>query len=64
MVFVFDFDGTLHDTARLYGQAVRSALAALPSDFSPQRSCTDEALSRYLGMTAQKMWEDFILKIT
>ena len=60
MVFVFDFDGTLHDTARLYGQAVRSALAVLPSDFSPRRSCTDGALSRYLGMTAQQMWEDFI----
>ena len=60
MVFVFDFDGTLHDTARLYGQAVRSALAALPSGFAPRRPCTDEALSGYLGMTAQQMWEDFI----
>ncbi|MBR7056212.1 MAG: HAD family hydrolase [Oscillospiraceae bacterium] len=61
MTLIFDYDGTLHDTAAPYGVAVREAAAWLTEQgCPPERELTDAALSRYLGMTAQEMWTDFM----
>ncbi len=61
MILVFDFDGTLHDTAALYGRAVRSVLPELEKDgYAVPKECSDRDLSKYLGMTGQQMWEDFM----
>lgn len=58
---IFDYDGTLHDTARLYGKAFRKAYAYLVSEGkAPQREYTDEETSIYLGMSAPDMWEAFM----
>lgn len=57
---IFDWDGTLHETATLYGASVRFAIDYLISKgYTPQKPQTDEYLSRYLGMTAAQMWADF-----
>ena len=61
MTLIFDYDGTLHDTAAPYGAAVREVAAWLSAQgCPPQRDLTDAALSRYLGMTAPEMWADFM----
>lgn len=61
MTLVFDYDGTLHDTAAPYGVAVREAAAWLAAQgCPPRRELTDAALTRYLGMTAPEMWADFM----
>lgn len=61
MVLIFDYDGTLHDTAALYGHAVRSVLGELEKDgYVSEKECSDQSLSKYLGMTARVMWEDFM----
>lgn len=61
MTLIFDYDGTLHDTAAPYGVAVREAAAWLTEQgCPPERELTDAALSRYLGMTAPEMWADFM----
>lgn len=60
MILIFDYDGTLHDTARLYGHAVRFVLRELAPAYTSDKECSDKALSKYLGMTARQMWEDFM----
>ena len=61
MTILFDFDGTLHNTRRLYGQAFRCAYAMLVREgFAPEKTYTDEEVSIYLGMTAPDMWNTFM----
>lgn len=61
MVLIFDYDGTIHDTACIYGHAVRSVLAELAqAGFTSEKECSDKSLSAYLGMTPRQMWEDFM----
>lgn len=57
---IFDWDGTLHETATLYGASVRYAIDFLTQKgFTPDKPQTDEYLSKYLGMTAAQMWVDY-----
>ncbi len=61
---IFDWDGTLHNTERLYGAALRKTIRWLqsggytvpgnPSDLS------DARFRRYLGVNARDMWNDFL----
>ncbi len=61
MLLVFDYDGTLHDTARLYGSAVRKAYSQLvKAGYAQERFYSDQQLSKYLGMTPGEMWADFM----
>lgn len=58
---VFDWDGTLHDTARLYGRAFRRAYRWLVDQgYAPEREYTDQEVSIYLGMNAPDMWNRFM----
>ncbi|MGN1001552.1 MAG: HAD family hydrolase, partial [Oscillospiraceae bacterium] len=58
---IFDWDGTLHDTAHLYGCAFRSAYAWLVSEgYARPRAYSDAEVSVYLGMTARDMWDSFM----
>ena len=57
---IFDYDGTIHNTKHLYGEAFRSAYSYLVSiGMAPEREYTDEETSIYLGMTKLEMWETF-----
>lgn len=61
MVLVFDYDGTLHDTASLYACAVRKTYRQLAEKgFAEYRYFSDTELSGYLGMTPDEMWHDFM----
>ncbi|MBR3103541.1 MAG: HAD hydrolase-like protein [Lachnospiraceae bacterium] len=57
---IFDYDGTIHNTKHLYGEAFRSAYAYLVEHkLAPERAYTDDETSIYLGMTKHEMWETF-----
>lgn len=61
MVIIFDYDGTCYETLGLYGNAVRRAEKWVNSQgyFAAYHS-EDYNLKKYLGMTAEDMWEDFL----
>ncbi|MBR5430386.1 MAG: HAD family hydrolase [Firmicutes bacterium] len=61
MALIFDFDGTLHNTAHLYGCAFRKAYAWLVEQGqAPAREYTDEEVSVWLGVSAPDMWKSFM----
>lgn len=58
---IFDWDGTLHDTKALYGRSFRRGYAWLTDQgYASARTCTDEELAAYLGMSAPDMWNAFM----
>lgn len=61
MTLVFDYDGTLHNTKHIYGCAFRKAYSMLVDEgYAEQRKYTDEDVSKYLGVNAPDMWNDFM----
>lgn len=61
MTLVFDWDGTLHNTLRLYGRAFRATYRELVrSGYAPVRDYSDWEVSTYLGMNAADMWNAFM----
>lgn len=57
---VFDYDGTLHETMRIYGPAFRMNYKILVSKrLMPERSFTDEEISHWLGFSPIDMWNTF-----
>lgn len=61
MTLIFDYDGTIHDTAKLYGTAVREVYAWLvDKGYAEPKSFSDSDLNIYLGMTAAEMWNSFM----
>ena len=58
---IFDWDGTLHNTARLYGCAFRAAYEFLVQEGqAPKHVYCDEDVSCYLGMNPPDMWSTFM----
>ncbi len=61
MVIVFDYDGTLHDTTRLYGNAFRAAYADLVKEgHAPEHYYSDSCMAQYLGLAPPVMWNTFM----
>lgn len=61
MTLIFDYDGTVHNTAHLYGCAFRKAYERLVADgYAEEHYYSDEDMSKYLGMNAEEMWHDFM----
>lgn len=61
MVLVFDYDGTIHDTKRLYGSAFRDAYDGLvKAGYAAERYYSDDYMARYLGMSPPDMWRAFM----
>ena len=57
---IFDYDGTLHETMRIYGPAFRKNYALLVSrGLAAPREFTDAEISYWLGFTAGDMWNRF-----
>lgn len=59
-VIVFDYDGTLHETMRIYGPAFRKNYARLVSEgLMPEREIGDDEIAGWLGYTSSDMWNAF-----
>lgn len=60
MTLIFDFDGTLHQTARIYVPAFRAAQKALAAAGWPTRDYTDAEATAFVGMNLPDMWQRFL----
>ena len=57
---LFDFDGTLHNTIRIYAPAFRKAYAYLADKgLAVFREWPDKQISRWLGYSSKDMWNSF-----
>lgn len=57
----FDYDGTLHDTMRIYGPALREACAWLREEgWNAPEQLEDKQISCWLGHTVADMWAGFM----
>ena len=55
---VFDFDGTLHDTMRIYPAAFAEGYRLLVErGLAPARTFTRDEAARNIGLTAREAWE-------
>ena len=62
---VFDYDGTLHETLRIYAPAFRENYAYMVSaGLLPAREITDGEIASWLGYTAGDMWREFAPGLT
>ena len=56
----FDYDGTLHDSMRVYGPAFRKGVAWLEKEgYLAHQEYDDEWISHWLGWTTSDMWQTF-----
>ena len=57
---IFDYDGTLHDSIKIYKPAFEKAHEYLISKgLSTQRVYSESEISKWLGFTAKEMWNLF-----
>lgn len=57
----FDYDGTLHDSMKIYGPAFKKAYSYLVENkFAELKEWADEEISHWLGYNSQEMWEIFM----
>ena len=57
---IFDYDGTLHETMRIYGPAFRKNYEFLAAQgLMPARQFEDAEISEWLGYPAGDMWRRF-----
>lgn len=62
---IFDYDGTLHNTAKIYVPAFRKAYEFLTSQgMVKDRTFTDEEISSWLGYSPKDMWTTFLPDLT
>lgn len=54
----FDYDGTLHNSIKIYGPAFRKTYTYLVEQgFVDQRDWSDREISYWLGFNPQEMWK-------
>ncbi|WMJ88522.1 HAD family hydrolase [Anaerocolumna sp. MB42-C2] len=59
--FLFDYDGTLHNSIKIYAPAFRTAYTYLiENGFADSKEFTDQEISYWLGFTADDMWKIFL----
>ncbi|WP_195267842.1 HAD family hydrolase [Eubacterium sp. 1001713B170207_170306_E7] len=60
-VIIFDYDGTLHDSLRIYAPAFRKGYDMLVRQgYAPDRAFTDLEISQWLGFSVWEMWQRFM----
>lgn len=60
-VLVFDYDGTLHETMRVYKPGIEAAVRWLRSEHGVEVSMpSEQRIKKWLGMNTAEMWEDFM----
>lgn len=57
----FDYDGTLHDSMKIYGPAFRKAYSYLVENkLAEPREWSEEEISYWLGYNSLEMWKTFM----
>lgn len=57
---IFDYDGTLHDSIKVYAPALRRVYADLAAaGHVPLRNFSDEDIGKWLGWSPKDMWNAF-----
>lgn len=60
----FDYDGTLHNSIRIYAPAFRKAYAYLVQNgYAEERKFSDLEISRWLGYSPPDMWKEFMPQV-
>lgn len=60
----FDYDGTLHDSIKIYAPAFRKAYDYLvEAGQAEKREWSDQVISYWLGYNPQDMWKNFMPKL-
>lgn len=58
---LFDYDGTLHNSIKIYAPAFRTAYTYLiKNGYADTKEFTDQEISYWLGFTAYDMWKSFL----
>lgn len=58
---IFDYDGTLHNSIKIYAPAFRSAYTYLiEKGIAASKEFSDKEISYWLGFTAEEMWRCFL----
>ena len=60
MTFVFDYDGTIHDSMKIYAQSFRKCCELMRMDGENVRDYSDEEIKKWIGMDVKSMWNDFM----
>ena len=59
MTFVFDYDGTIHDSMRIYAPAFRKCCEIMRLDGEDVREYSNREIEKWIGMDVNAMWSDF-----
>ena len=60
-ILVFDYDGTLHETMRVYKPGIEGAVRWLRSEHGVDVYMpSEQRMKKWLGMNTADMWEDFM----
>ena len=58
---VFDYDGTLHDSLKIYAPAFRECCELLEKDgFKEHKEYTNDEIKKWIGMDVKTMWNTFM----
>lgn len=58
---IFDYDGALHNSIKIYAPAFRGAYQYLVSlGYAPHRQWADEEICKQLGYNSKDMWNTFM----
>ncbi len=58
---IFDFDGTLHNTIKIYAPAFRKAyLYLVEQKLASSRQWTEEEIRQWIGYSSKDMWNKFM----
>ncbi len=59
-VIILDYDGTLHDSVRIYEPAFRTVMQEITDrGWIEQETYTSEGIIRWIGYSAREMWQCF-----
>jgi len=57
----FDYDGTLHDSIKIYAPAFKKAYDFLvENNYAKQKMWRDDEIAKWLGYTSNEMWQNFM----
>jgi len=58
---IFDYDGTIHNTLRIYEPAFRKAYKWLvDQNLAEERTIESSEIASWLGLNSKEMWDEFL----